>query len=71
MAGKAALKLNDHWSRTGKWLLRELREFSPGTAAEWLAVQGNPDAILDYGRRLLARHGGPLFEGYHAKGDMP
>lgn len=61
--GEATLKLNDLWSATGKWLLRGLRDYSPAVAAEWLAAQADQYTILDYGRRLLARHGGLLLRG--------
>lgn len=70
-AGEATLSLNDRWTGAGKWILRELRQFDPDTAARWLAAKENPQSIMDYARELLAQHGGPLFEGYRANGDRP
>ena len=32
---------------------------------------GDPLAIAEYARDLLAGHGGPLFEGYRADGERP
>jgi len=67
-AGDHTLAFADRWSGSGKWLLRELREYDPDMAARWLAAHGDPDAIAAYVRDLLDRNGGPLFEGYRVAG---
>ncbi|HEX6681782.1 MAG TPA: nucleotidyltransferase domain-containing protein [Candidatus Limnocylindrales bacterium] len=70
-AGDHTLSFAGRWSGSGKWLLRELRDFDPATADRWLAAHGNPDAIAAFVRDLLDRNGGPLFEGYTVPGERP
>jgi hypothetical protein len=60
---RAALAFAGRWLSTGKWLLRELREFDPAFAAEWLAHRDDPATPA---QRVLDRAGGPLFDGYRA-----
>ncbi|MEV6598829.1 hypothetical protein AB0M36_18495 [Actinoplanes sp. NPDC051346] len=60
---KAALAFAGHWVSGGKWLLRELRELDPGLATRWLAARDDPAPIA---AEVLARSGGPLFDGYRA-----
>jgi hypothetical protein len=67
-AAECTLSFAGRWSGGGKWLLREMRELDPAIAEQWLAVQHDPAAIAGYINELLARNGGPLFEGYRAKG---
>lgn len=67
-AGDHTLAFAGRWSGSGKWLLRELREYDPDMAARWLAAHGDPEAIAAYVRDLLDRNGGPLFEGYRVAG---
>lgn len=62
-AARAALAFGGRWISGGKWLLRELREFDPRLAAEWLAVRDDP---APFAARVLDRAGGPLFDGYRA-----
>ena len=70
-AGDHTLAFAGRWSGSGKWLLRELREYDPDMAARWLAAHGDPEAIAAYVRDLLDRNGGPLFEGYCVAGERP
>jgi GNAT superfamily N-acetyltransferase len=70
-AGEAALRLGGHWVGRGKWLLRELRDADAELAAQWLAAAGDPERIAAFGRRVLERAGGPLFDGYRADGERP
>lgn len=62
-AAQAALASAGRWISSGKWLLRELRELDPALAARWLAAREDPAAIA---AEILARAGGPLFDGYRA-----
>jgi len=66
-----ALALSDHWTGTGKWLLREFRDLDHDLAGRWLAAHGDAAAIGSLIRDLLDRHGGPLFDGYRAAGERP
>jgi len=68
-AGDHTLGFAGRWSGSGKWLLRELRDYDPDVAARWLAAHGDPSAIAAYVRDLLDRNGGPLFEGYSVPGE--
>ena len=70
-AGEATLRLNGRWTGGGKWILRELRDFDPETAARWLASMGEPSKIAEFVTDLLTGHGGPLFEGYRVEGERP
>lgn len=67
-AGEHTLNLAGRWTGSGKWLLRELRQWDPAVASQWLAAHNDPAAIAAYARRLLDTHGGPLFEGYQVAG---
>jgi hypothetical protein len=60
-SARAALAFAGRWLSGGKWLLRELRELDPAFAARWLAARDEPAALA---AEVLARAGGPLFEGY-------
>ncbi|WP_250006267.1 nucleotidyltransferase domain-containing protein [Actinoplanes sp. M2I2] len=60
---RAALAFAGRWVSGGKWLLRELRESDPAWAARWLAAREDPSALA---AEVLARAGGPLFDGYRA-----
>ncbi|WP_170323942.1 hypothetical protein [Cryptosporangium phraense] len=44
-------------------LLRELRALDPDLAERWLAAREEPAAFAE---DVLARAGGPLFDGYRA-----
>ncbi|MEU8817027.1 nucleotidyltransferase domain-containing protein [Actinoplanes sp. NPDC048796] len=60
-AGRAALAFAGRWVSGGKWLLRELREYDPALAGDWLAARDEPAAFAD---GVLDRYGGRLFEGF-------
>jgi hypothetical protein len=60
---RTALAIAGRWLSDGKWLLRELRELDPSFAAGWLAARDDPARVAG---QVLARAGGPLFEGYRA-----
>jgi hypothetical protein len=62
-SARAALAFAGRWLSSGKWLLRELRELDPALAARWLAARDEPAA---FAAEVLAKAGGPLFEGYRA-----
>jgi len=62
-AARAALAFGGRWLSGGKWLLRELREFDPAFADLWLAARDDPAQLAG---QVLARAGGPLFDGYRA-----
>lgn len=64
LAGDAALRLGGHWTGTGKWLLRELRDMDPALAGAWVAAAGSDRRLLAFVRTVLDRAGGPLFDGY-------
>jgi hypothetical protein len=66
---EAALSLAGHWTGNGKWLLRELRDLDAEMSRQWLAAQRDPDAIAALIHRVLARHGGPLFDGHREAGE--
>ncbi len=68
-AGELALDFAGRWSGSGKWLLRELRDWDSTVADAWLAAHANPKAINDFGLEVLEKAGGPLFEGYQAQGE--
>ena len=70
-AAQQALALSGHWTGTGKWLLRELRDLDHHLAARWLAAHGDSAAIESLIRDILDHHGGPLFDGYHVPGERP
>jgi hypothetical protein len=67
-AAQLALQHGGRWLGTGKWLLRELREFDPSLAGRWLAARGDPAAVATLAREVLDAAGGPLFDGYYAAG---
>lgn len=60
---RAAPAFGGRWLSSGKWLLRELREFDPEPAARWLAARDDPAPVAT---EVLARAGGPLSDGYRA-----
>jgi hypothetical protein len=60
---RAALAFGGRWLSSGKWLLRELREFDPEPATRWLAARDDPAPVAT---EVLAGAGGPLFDGYRA-----
>ena len=60
---RTALAISGRWVSGGKWLLRELRELDPSFATGWLAARDDPAPLAE---QVLARAGGPLFEGYRA-----
>jgi hypothetical protein len=60
---QAALAFAGRWLSGGKWLLRELRELDQSFAASWLVARDDPAPLAE---RVLARAGGPLFDGYRA-----
>ncbi len=64
-----ALAMAEHWTGSGKWLLRELRDLDTDLADQWLEAQGNSDAIAGLIHRVLGNHGGPLFDGYRVVGE--
>ncbi|MEJ3741724.1 nucleotidyltransferase domain-containing protein [Actinomycetes bacterium KLBMP 9797] len=70
-AAQQALMLGGHWVGGGKWLLRELRDMDNDLAARWLAAHGDAEAVAVFVREVLDRAGGPLFAGYHARGERP
>ena len=70
-AAQLALAGAGHWTGTGKWLLRELRDLDPVAAGRWLAAAGDPAAIETFGKETLDRYGGPLFDGYLVTAPRP
>lgn len=66
-----ALALADHWTGTGKWLLRELRDHDRDLADRWVAAHGDVSATTTLVQQVLDCHGGPLFEGYRVAGQHP
>ncbi|HEY2793344.1 MAG TPA: nucleotidyltransferase domain-containing protein [Micromonosporaceae bacterium] len=68
LCAEFALAMHNHWTGTGKWLLRELRDLDADLADRWLAAAGDQGAVATLAEDLLAAHGGPLFAGYHATG---
>jgi hypothetical protein len=62
-AARAAPAFAGRWISGGKWLLRELRELDEDFAVRWLAARDEPVALAS---EVLARGGGPLFDGYRA-----
>jgi hypothetical protein len=58
-----ALALAGHWSGTGKWLLRELRDADPELAARMVAAIGDPAALTAAADEVLAPAGGRLWAG--------
>lgn len=68
---RQSLIFANRWLGAGKWLLRELHELDPRLAEEWLAAHRDPDAIEALARATLDRIGGPLFDGYAARGERP
>lgn len=60
-----------HWRGGSKWLVREVRDLDPAFAHRWLAAHGDPRAVAALAREVLARAGGPLFDGYRVTGDSP
>jgi hypothetical protein len=64
-----ALAMAAHWTGSGKWLLRELRDLDAELADRWLEARDDPDAIAALIRLVLGNHGGPLFDGYRVAGE--
>ncbi|MEU8232107.1 nucleotidyltransferase domain-containing protein [Actinoplanes sp. NPDC048967] len=62
-SARVALAFAGRWLSSGKWLLRELRALDPDFADRWLAARDEPAA---FAAEVLAKAGGPLFEGYRA-----
>ncbi|WP_433721750.1 nucleotidyltransferase domain-containing protein [Actinoplanes sp. CA-051413] len=62
-SARVALAFAGRWLSSGKWLLRELRALDPDFADRWLAARDEPAALA---AEVLAKAGGPLFEGYRA-----
>ncbi|GAA0497875.1 nucleotidyltransferase [Paractinoplanes deccanensis] len=62
-AARAATAFAGRWVSSGKWALRDLRELDPALAERWLASRDDPAQVA---AEILARGGGPLFEGYRA-----
>jgi hypothetical protein len=64
-----ALVSRGHWSGTGRWLTRRLREIDPDLSENLVtglqaAVQGDVSALKNCGDAELKRIGGPLDSGY-------
>ena len=70
-SAEVALAVARHWTGSGKWLLRELRDMDSRLAARWVAAAGDPLATAAFLRDVLDRTGGPLFAGYHVGGERP
>ena len=70
-AAEVALAIGPHWTGSGKWLLRELRDLDPELAERWVSANGDPAAMGVIAREVLDRAGGPLFAGYQARGERP
>lgn len=68
-AAVQAIAFNNHWTGTGKWLLRELRDLDPSLADRWLAAYGDPVATAAFAQQVLDQAGGPLFAGYRVAGE--
>ena len=68
-AAGQAIAFNNHWTGTGKWLLRELRDLDSSLADRWLAAYGDPVATAAFAQHVLDQAGGPLFAGYRVAGE--
>lgn len=73
--GDFILRANKQWSGNGKWLPRQVTSFDASLGGEYIAAfdslfrDGNEKAVLDFAGRVLAPHGGLLFDGY--RNDAP
>ncbi|MFI5843192.1 nucleotidyltransferase domain-containing protein [Catenuloplanes sp. NPDC051500] len=67
-AADLALSAAGRWVSHGKWLLRDLRDLDADLAARWLAARDDPSPVAE---EILARVGGPLFDGYRAEAPPP
>jgi hypothetical protein len=69
-----------HWVGTGKALVTELERFDAVSRGTWQADllgavrsawAGDPGPIEKVSEQILNQFGGPLFEGYRAKAELP
>ena len=69
-----------HWWGRGKWVARELADFDERENTSWrerhekalvTAAAGDVSLLLAFADDVLARHGGPLFEGFRLAGTDP
>ncbi|MGD7045939.1 nucleotidyltransferase domain-containing protein [Jeotgalibacillus proteolyticus] len=64
------LRTNHQWSGDSKWLMRALKRFDPGLAAELAGAfdlffrNGEKEAIVELTERILNPYGGLLFDGF-------
>jgi hypothetical protein len=79
-AARLLLAGERHWWGRGKWVARELADLDAGSGSTWAerhetalreAARGRPEALVDLSREVLARNGGPLFEGHRLSGTDP
>jgi hypothetical protein len=68
-AAAQVIAFNNHWTGTGKWVLRELRDLDPALADRWIAAYGDPVATAAFAQQVLDQAGGPLFTGYRVAGE--
>jgi predicted nucleotidyltransferase len=71
---------SQHWVGTGKWLTRELADLDRLLGEHWVsrftgalveAANGDVAGLGAVSSDVLDRNGGPLFEGYRARGRVP
>lgn len=69
-----------HWWGRGKWVARELADLDARDGTDWrprheqalvTAAAGDASLLLAFADDVLARHGGPLFEGHRLSGTDP
>lgn len=79
-AARLLLAGERHWWGRGKWVARELADLDGERGSTWAvrheealreAATGRPDALVAFSREVLARNGGPLFEGHLLSGTDP
>ncbi|CAN7328800.1 nucleotidyltransferase domain-containing protein [Terrabacter sp. LjRoot27] len=69
-----------HWWGRGKWVVRELADLDERDGSSWrvrheqalvTAAAGDVSLVLAFADDVLARNGGPLFEGHRLSGTDP
>jgi hypothetical protein len=79
-AARLLLTGERHWWGRGKWVARELADLDASSGTTWAArhdralrdaARGNSEALVELSREVLARNGGPLFEGHRLSGTDP
>ncbi len=79
-AARLLLRGAGHWCGRGKWVARELADLDEGNGTDWrarheralvTAAAGDVSLLLTLADEVLARNGGPLFEGHRLDGTDP